>query len=126
MKRLLVAIFLCVTGEAKAEWNGRELMSLCQHFESVERSASTNDGFCLGFINGVAEAWKETQLMDIKTNDSKMVPPNLKFCLLKPYFPHELIYVVKKYLQDHPAELHLDATSLVISALHDTFPCSAR
>ena len=38
----------------------------------------------------------------------------------------QMVKVVQKYLEDHPETLHFRAASLVVSALHQAFPCPTK
>lgn len=81
----------------------------------VERlvKGASNNGMCAGYIAGV--------------NDSQMMqgasgrPP--LYCLPSGVQIDQMAKVVRKYLQDNPAELHLPGVILVRSALEQAFPC---
>jgi hypothetical protein len=48
---------------------------------------------------------------------------NAKICLPKDGNYGQIVRVVKKYIEDRPAEQHNPARFLIMSALMDAFPC---
>jgi hypothetical protein len=72
-------------------------------------------GLCAGYILGVSDV----------ALDYLMYAPKAKrsYCLPSEVRAEQLIMVVKKYLEDNPARLHLPAGVLITDALIEAFPC---
>jgi Rap1a immunity proteins len=81
-----------------------------------ELARTTRDhGLCLGYIMGVSDM----------ALDYLAFAPNAKrtYCVPSEVHPDQLVMVVKKYLEDNPAQLHLPAGVLTTYALTAAFPC---
>jgi hypothetical protein len=78
------------------------------------RTARDN-GLCVGYIMGVSDAGLNYIVL----------APNVKrrYCLPSEARSGQLVMVVKKYLEDNPAQLHLPAGVLTTDALIAAFPC---
>lgn len=95
--------------------DGNHLLLNCQKaVNTINKIGSTEssldafkEGLCTGLITGVSET------------SHRVCPP-----------PHvtngQEVRIVVKYLQDHPAELHLRHTKLIEQALAEAFPCPAK
>jgi|SRR5450755_2336230 len=103
---------------------GSDLLELCSAptikagdtvLPTVLVKGARDNGQCAGYITGV--------------NDGVMgqlaAAPNAKlpYCLPPGVNSKQSAMVVKKYLEDNPAQLHLPASLLTIHALVDSFPC---
>ena len=83
---------------------------------ATELVKTTRDhGLCIGYIMGVSDM----------ALDYLAFAPNAKrtYCLPSEVHPDQLVMVVKKYLEDNPAQLHLPAGVLTTHALTAAFPC---
>ena len=124
-------------------YTGNELLEYC---EDGEGSGGFN--MCIAFIAGVHDManWSTKQrvfglaigeavLKQMRETNPEM-DGSEKFaetfgapeltpapCTPKGASLGQLARVVKKYLQDHPEFLHLDAGGLVYNALNEAFPC---
>jgi len=85
---------------------GNELGELCARYDSFDGEPAS---FCLGYVLGVHEMAAERS-------------PG--YCNLKGVTNNQIVLVVAKYLKDNPAKLHIEATTLVLTALRDAFPCT--
>jgi len=72
-----------------------------------------NNGMCAGFIAGV----NDSQASQFASGQAPT------FCLPAGVQIGQLAKVVRKYLEDNPAKLHLPSVILVNSALDQAFPC---
>lgn len=72
---------------------------------------STGVGFCVGMLEGV------TYTMTL-LSDGAICPPGGGMKNM------EVLKIVVKYLEDHPADLHIDGAFLVNMALFDAYPCN--
>ena len=106
-RAILVAVALSffVVGKTVAGYrDGNELLSDC---EGQARGAEDSQwGICLGYILGAYDALESTTC----------VPDVVKASQLRD--------VVKIYLRNHPEERHHQASSLVVAALKQAFPCN--
>ena len=76
-----------------------------------EKGVNWSSGYCLGYINGVAEALNQ---------EGKLVcfPPGVN--------GGQVQKIAVKYLEDHPEHHHLRSIWLVARALHLAFPCEQQ
>ncbi len=103
--------------------DGNTLLNACtaalQRIEQPQRPQTTQDayyeGVCVGIIVGI-----------VGLSDNLSLSPQYQDCLPPDSIPlGQAIRVVQRYLQTHPARLHLNHYVLVTEALHDAFPCSS-
>ncbi|HEV3513726.1 MAG TPA: Rap1a/Tai family immunity protein [Candidatus Sulfotelmatobacter sp.] len=102
---------------------GNDLLERCSHpavragetmqITELIKTAKDN-GMCLGYIVGVSD-----QAMGEQTS----AHGKRNYCLPSEVRSEQLVMVVKKYLEDNPAQLHYEAEVLTIHALSDAFPC---
>jgi Ssp1 endopeptidase immunity protein Rap1a len=117
MKRNTIAVaLLLVVGTimqdiGAAVISGNKLLNLCG-----DNQPAVQSGFCVGYVVGVVEMMAGPQWR----------LPNPMACIPKDVLAGRLVGAVKKYLTDHPAELHYGAYALVVIALAQAFPCDGR
>jgi hypothetical protein len=106
MKKLFLLLILALPLAANSQGgnfqNGNKLKTHCA------KEGGFSDGFCMGYIIGVAD--------------------NRSFYICAPggsggVTQGQFTDIVKKYLNDNPAQLHKDADVLVLDALTQAFPC---
>ena len=105
MKKLLLLFFCLISTSAVAQLQfnkGNALKEYCQSTNVYEM------GFCIGYVVGVAD----NNAMSI------CMPPGVS--------QGQIRDIVKKYLNDNPAQLHRDADVLVLNALQQAFPCPKK
>jgi hypothetical protein len=73
--------------------------------------------FCDGYIAGVADAHRAV---------SHSFREMTRYCTPEHVTVHELRRVVVRWLQANPGQIHFAASSLVVQALHDAFPCEEK
>ena len=71
---------------------------------------------CSGYVTGIAD-YQDTLLAWSELDERY-------FCLPDDATTMQLVKVVTKYLNEHPEDLHLSASSEVGNALWNAFPCS--
>jgi hypothetical protein len=107
MRRLIVVCcataMLLFADISNAAMTGNKLKELADQSEKFSNLVS--EAFLTGFVSGIADA---------------------NFSLL--CFPEGVTYgqeveVVKKYLKEHPEELHLEGNVLVMKAIRTAWPC---
>jgi hypothetical protein len=72
---------------------------------------------CLEYIKGATDAF-------IYANDRNWVTPPDSMCVPQGFQGTQAVLIVLKYLDNHPENLHFEASGLVWTALHSAFPCS--
>jgi len=104
-KLILTILFLGFPIIAFGYWRtGNNLKTECGNPNSLfERS------LCLGYIQGVADVFKDTSI-----------------CFPKGVTPGQMESIVIKYLNEYPDRLHYSADSLVLDALGKAFPCKVK
>jgi len=104
-------------GEALA-YPGIELLKNCQHYLAKPTTAPGDQhyieyGMCLGYVSGVHE-----------TNEVyEAVAEQQIYCPPKEVEFEQLVRVIVKYLENHPADLHYSAAYNIIFAFKEAFPC---
>ena len=103
--------------------SGNDLLERCSHpavragddMQVTELVKIARDnGMCLGYIVG---------LSDQAMGDQTFAHAKRNYCLPSGVRSEQLVMVVKKYLEDNPAQLHYEAAVMTIRALTDAFPC---
>jgi hypothetical protein len=108
---LLLAVGVAQEAVAAGGWiSGNELARYCNRPEGF------GAGLCVGFVIGTAEA--------VAKPDRPY--PLARACFTTPMEIGQLEAAVKKYLADHPEQLHYAAFDLVATALSQAFPCASR
>jgi len=102
---LLFMPALGISGDATTFIAGDELQHDC------EKKADS----CAGYIAGVVDT--------IATLSDWGVIAEKPFCLPNHATLYQLSRVMVKYFNEHPEELHLTASSLVLTTLPEAFPC---
>jgi len=120
MKKITLLLFfasLLLASPVMAEGfiNGNELLDHCIQAQDKARTANHDAGRCFGFISGV------TDLYDILISEAIVKPT---YCPQPNVSLIQMINVVVEYLQKHPEDLHYSASSLVMGAYAEAFPCA--
>jgi hypothetical protein len=92
-------------------YDGNRLYEICTAPE--EKHASW--GVCLGFILGAHDAVRDAQELGFLAGKIHCTPTNATTGQVRD--------VVVRYLEEHPAERHINASALVADALREAFPC---
>jgi hypothetical protein len=107
MKRLIcifVAVILLAAFPAIALKGDR----LKENADIGEKSPNTySGGYFDGYVQGLFEGKAEEE----------------KLCIPDGVVQGQIAEAVRKYLKDHPEELHLHAVHLVLKAIRTTWPC---
>ena len=101
---MLAVLLLGVTPAASDFFTGNELHAFCDSSNPDEKNPSV----CFGYIVGVASA----------------LDPMSIFCFSDGVKARQVEDIVKNYLKDNPEKRHDAASSLVIAALKERFPCN--
>lgn len=118
LDRLLVLLIATISSSftmAKDTGSGNHLLNACNTFMSDSKqgmlySEGLDAGYCVGLVSGIAET--------IIGSD------NPTACFPKSSVTREqAVRVVVKYLNNHPEQLHLSASSLVMVSFEEAFPC---
>ena len=119
MKKSLLGLMLGITflfgniQEASAQLTGMKLKALC------DSKLESNQIPCLLFIEGVVEGF---QMGTFVGSDSDHNAEKKVMCFPKNSNVGQWAAIFKKYLEDHPEDLHLIATTTIILSLRDAFP----
>lgn len=114
----ILALLGAITAANAGTMNGERLTPLCRLAKASVAGTQvgtqmtwTQAGECLGFIEGVLDA--TTSYPQASTH----------ICFPNGSMSGTLIEIVTDYLDKHPENRHFSATSLVITALQEAFPC---
>jgi hypothetical protein len=89
-------------------YTGNELLADCNSNEPLRYAK------CMAFEQGVVEGVQAADTMHGGKAAFFEIPDGVTV--------GQCVAVVKKYLNDHPEKLHLDATFSILQALHAAFP----
>lgn len=100
--------------------NGNDLREACTAFISVYDTGSVDasmerGGWCAGLLHGI---------VGMNSMYKGLARYKMYFCPPEGYTNGQGIRIVVAYLNKHPERLHMDATTLVVHALHEAFPCT--
>jgi len=113
---LLVALVTSPGAWAESEpfiyLNGSKLLERCKAY--VDETYIAKGGVCIGYVMGIADAHN--------TYSSWGYLPK-QYCAPSEVAGSQLVRVALKHLEEAPEGLHLAASSLVINALTEAFPC---
>jgi hypothetical protein len=113
--RISIAIGLAMTAHGQADggvfMDGNKLQKTCRSTDmdaasTVNVLTGFDAGVCLGYISGVGDSFT----------------PEARTCWPEPLKAGQAISIVRKYLQDHPEQLHIEGVTLVSTALQEAFP----
>ena len=116
MNKIITFITLALSISSSAYcafMSGTDLVENCKAF-TAKGAVIGRDTLCYAYIAGVTDS-------HIATRMGEELPPS--FCLPDQTNTTQLVLVVKKYLDEHPEKLYLDASSLVLLALNEAYPC---
>ncbi len=102
-KIFLLLILSCSVAHAQF-MSGNQLKEHC----NKNNDSPVGVAVCLGYVQGIADA-----------NDPL-------FCFPRGVVVGQLSAIVKKYLNDNPAQLHLSGDMLVTHAFRQSFPCPKK
>ncbi len=118
MKRIalgLLAALVLSAGSAAAKgvfYAGTELQKLCNTPEA-DNLYYVNSASCRHYVVGVADTFScDEPFHGFGWQSGSNMSAS------------QMQQVVKRWLNDHPADLHYAAVSLVVEALSEAFPCS--
>ena len=92
--------------ELRAFYTGNDLRSRCSDTSPYQA------GLCMGFVTGIADAMGIAAILGGR-----------RACIPLAATEGQALDVVKRFLEQHPAEPQEEAVSLVAQALSEAFPC---
>ncbi len=111
---LIAAGTIEITAQASIWSTGNDLLTNCGHnVRYMDRDATANSlrmGFCQGFLSAMVD------MSQFAADSARSCPPS-------GVTVGQLSRVVVAYLNEHPADLHLRDTVLVLRTMRDAFPC---
>jgi Rap1a immunity proteins len=69
---------------------------------------------CAEYVKGVSDGFTIATVV-LKQKNPVCIPHGVS--------ADQMVKVVIKYADDHPAELHLSSSMIVLTAIHEAFPC---
>ena len=120
---LLVVALLFVASPVMAKedyfYLGNQLLEECNHVINALDNENTNidqiaAALCLGYVQGVHDLYAALK------NGEFIVS---QYCKPQNAPVSQMLRVIMKYLKDHPENLNYSASSLIIKALGEAFPC---
>lgn len=117
----ILIVFFIGTSSAWSQTNGESLLKDCE--AAIKYESRTQDltgtemqtGICIGFVQAI---------LNTQIKAHAFLPHYWQAC-----FPSngistmQAIRITVKYLQDNPKNLDITASSLVMAAMHSTYPC---
>ncbi len=94
-----------------AEGDAGELLRRCQAYPAKTPEEKYLLGYCMGFIQGVAD-----MVLDAE-------PGSWHICIPKKATSGDIMDAVVAYLRSRPNELEYSASSTIIAALQNKHPC---
>lgn len=120
MKILLLIVILTFSGLSAQTDTGMDLLRACNTIIQAEEGKEVAMGdqllslYWTGYLGGFNDA---AVLIDTAVSHGIYCVPS------QGIENDQLVRVVKKYLDEHPEDLHLTARILVLLALREAFPC---
>ena len=108
---LLVMAWLVAGGAQAAFLDGNQLLEYCTP------RGGYGEGACDGYVAGVVDSRLSRQ-------DKHGQPA--AYCLPETVTLGQIVWLVTRYLHEHPQELHFTADSTVDTALQKAFPCAPQ
>ena len=115
MKYLTLVILILFSSTNSLAITGNEFKHMCD----------SNSEWCAGYVNGLLEGIQMGWSIAILESNNKNAA-QYDFCIPDIATQGQLVDVVKKYLDDHPEELHEDHRVLIGWSARDTFPCAQQ
>ena len=126
MSRLLFILLLSMHVQADALEgyfeNGYGLLIKCEKTlggkgdSSIEPQTLYHTGLCGGYIGAIHDSVKDMRLHELIKQDPYCMPVGIN--------RGQLVGVVVNFLKDNPESLNASASSSVLSAFSEAFPCS--
>jgi len=119
MRGILFGITLFISSQAFCT-TGNELLQSCK--ESVKASqanTSTQTSACSGYIDGAIDAY--SMVRSGLGYDTKYPEGNI--CVPENATTSQKVRLAIKFMEEHPEQLHLDGSELIIDAFLKAFPC---
>ena len=122
----LLCVFLlpALAHASSAAMDGNEMLQKCHPlWTDNQRSMTTQEvmdsTFCSGYIAGVLDAREMQFAMDRVDH----VKGRNQYCRPTEVTYSQVFKVIKKWLDDNPADLHQRADTIIFTAMLGAFPC---
>jgi hypothetical protein len=102
---------------------GNKLREKCKLFFAGQAPPTMTDmeridtGYCAGYLDGATEVEQEWSWVEGKSSKAT------HYCLPKEATKGQMFLVVKKWMDEHPEELHKSADIIIHKAFLKAFPC---
>lgn len=117
MRMMVALIVLILSGSVNCEASfiiANHLLSRCQNFTAGDDYTNDDERICHGYIMGVHDT--------VKSSERLFEEPAL-YCEPARVSSEQMVLVVKKFLKVNPELLHYSASSTVVEAFIDAYPC---
>lgn len=119
MRGILFAILLFLSCQAFST-TGNELLQSCKDsVKSRQNAAEIQSTACSGYIDGAIDAYN--MVRSGLGYDTKYPEGNI--CIPADTPASQKVHMLIKFMEEHPEQLHLDGSELVIDAFLKAFPC---
>lgn len=116
--KTIISLILCAVSLNAFAIDGLQFLRGCKDsLDVIDKNyekANLNAGYCVGYIRGYTDL--EKFYSEITTKHFFCIPDNAK--------PEQLIRIVVKYMEDNPAMLHLEDSTIIFNALAHNFKCN--
>lgn len=131
MRFAIAFAILCLVPCLSAQDNvhvttGNELMQKCRFFfadltgntpATMTNSERIDMGYCAGYLDGVTDVEQTWDWVEGKSSKAA------HYCMPNEVTKGQMLLVIKKWMEDHPAKLHEQASYLIHDAFLNAFPC---
>jgi hypothetical protein len=76
-------------------------------------------GYCAGYLDGTTDVEQAWQWVEGKTSRAA------HYCLPNESTKGQMLLIIKKWMDEHPEELHEQASFIIHEAFLKAFPCKA-
>jgi hypothetical protein len=124
---VVASSFVLGQGTSNCKGDGSSLLQFCSAYLQAADNGSVASGgaihatFCIGFLTGIEDFDVMLSQREADRNGGKGLIQHA--CIAEAARTDQAVWVVVKWLRDHPARLHHPASALAIAALRDAFPC---
>lgn len=119
MRGILFAILLFLSCQAFST-TGNELLQSCNESLKIsQNNAALMSTACSGYIEGAIDAYN--MVRSGLGYDTKYPEGNI--CIPADAAASRKVHILIKFMEEHPEQLHLDGSELVIDAFLKAFPC---
>ena len=117
MFKLFIALTILISTAVYADEFSKEVSSFVNGVKlqkDCDSEITDIENGCMLYVAGVIDSY--TFLKDVENLENRI-------CIPDEVTVRQLQYIVKKYLNEHPEDLHYAASYIVLIAIRNSFPC---